>query len=319
MIKAKIDEINYHLAEKKETLQNLKKNNPDWNVDKIYEKVGVKFRYISSDAETSLTLGVEAAKKFTQQKLKEIDCCIFVTQTPDYLLPSNACIAQDILGLRKNISAFDINMGCSGYIYALSVASSFIESSIFQNILIICGETYTKFLNKNDRATQPIFSDGGSATILKKSASSKIGNFIFGTDGSGYEKLIFKNSGSSKKYANQKPNIFMDGQAVLLFTMANIPKLINDLLETSNLSVEEIDFFLFHQASNVVLDNIQRKLKIPSNKLPRNSHYYGNTTSSTIPILMKDLIENKKIKRGMKIVCCGFGVGLSYGATIVEY
>lgn len=319
MIKAKIDEINYHLAAKKETLQNLKKNNPEWDIDKIYEKVGVEFRYISSDAETSLTLGIEAAKKFSKRKLKEIDCCIFVTQTPDYLLPNNACIAQDILGLRKNISAFDINMGCSGYIYALSVASSFIEASLFKNVLIICGETYTKFLNKNDRATQPIFSDGGSATILKESASSKIGNFIFGTDGSGYEKLIFKNSGSSKKYVNQGSNIFMDGQAVLLFTMANIPKLIDDLLEKSNLSVKEIDFFLFHQASNVVLDNIQRKLKIPPNKLPRNSQSYGNTTSSTIPILMKDLIENKKIKRGMKIVCCGFGVGLSYGATIVEY
>ena len=221
--------------------------------------------------------------------------------------------------LEKNISAFDINMGCSGYIYALSVASSFIEASVFQNILIICGETYTKFLDKNDRATQPIFSDGGSATILKKSSSSRIGNFMFGTDGSGYEKLIFKNSGSSKKYADQKSNILMDGQAVLLFTMANIPSLIEDLLAKSGLSIREIDFFLFHQASNIVLDNIQRKLKIPSEKLPRNSHFYGNTTSSTIPILMKELIASNKINRGMKLVCCGFGVGLSYGATIVEY
>ena len=177
--------------------------------------------------------------------------------------------------------------------------------------MIICGETYTKFIDKKDRSTRPIFSDGGSATILKKDSSSKIGSFLFGTDGSGYEKLIFKNSGASKKFLDQKSQIFMDGQAVLLFTMANIPNLLDKLLDDNSLSVSDIDFFLFHQASNIVLDNIERKLKIPPKKLPRNAKNYGNTTSSTIPILISNLIEKNQLKRGMKIVLCGFGVGLS--------
>ncbi|URQ73748.1 ketoacyl-ACP synthase III [SAR86 cluster bacterium] len=319
MIQAKIEGIEYHLASKKENLKNLKENNPDWDVEKIFEKVGVKDRFISSEHETSLSLGINAAKKFSHKILKEVDCCIFVTQTPDFLLPNNASIAQDKLNLSNEISAFDINMGCSGFVYALSVASSFLESNIHSKILIICGETYTKYLNEHDRSTQPIFSDGASATILSKGKTSKIGPFLFGTDGSGYDKLIFKNSGASKEFKNENKSIFMDGQSVLLFTMDKIPNLILELMETNNYSIDDIDFFLFHQASNVVLDNIQRKLKIPSEKLPRNASKFGNTTSSTIPILIKDLVNSKKLRRKMRIVCCGFGVGLSYGATIVNY
>ena len=312
-----LDRISYQLASKKETLSDLKIDNPEWDIDSILSKTGVETRYISEKNETALSLCISAAKKLDFNP-HDIGACIFVSQSPDYMLPTSACIAQEELGLDRDVAAFDINLGCSGFIYALSVAKGILSDIEKPNALLLCGDTYSKFIKKNDRTCRPIFSDAGSAVLLSKSNSKKTGPFNFGTDGRGFDKLIVRNRAS--KIENEFDNfIHMNGAEVLLFTMANVPNGVKALLKKAGLEFEDIDYFLFHQASTIVLDNIQRKLNIPEEKLPRNNRNIGNTVSATIPILMKDLEDEGKLKKGQKLLLFGFGVGYSYGGCILEY
>lgn len=312
-----LDSISYHLASKKETITDLKDDNPDWDVDLIYSKTGVETRYVSSPNETALSLCIDAAKKLEFDP-NDIGACIFVSQSPDYMLPTSACIAQEKLGLNRDTAAFDINLGCSGFIYALSVAKGILSDIDQSKALLLCGDTYTKFINKNDRTCRPIFSDAGSAILLSKSDKIKTGPFNFGTDGRGFDKLIVRNR-ASKIESDYDNFIHMNGAEVLLFTMANVPNGVKALLKKADLKSEDIDYFLFHQASAVVLDNIQRKLNIPDEKFPRNNKDIGNTVSATIPILMKDLEDDGRLKKGQKLLLFGFGVGYSYGGCILEY
>ncbi|MDC0420385.1 ketoacyl-ACP synthase III [Gammaproteobacteria bacterium] len=312
-----LDRISYQLASKKETLSNLKIDNPEWDIDSILSKTGVETRYISEKNETALSLCISAAKKLDFNP-HDIGACIFVSQSPDYMLPTSACIAQEELGLDRDVAAFDINLGCSGFIYALSVAKGILSDIEKTNALLLCGDTYSKFIKKNDRTCRPIFSDAGSAVLLSKSNIKKTGPFNFGTDGRGFDKLIVRNRAS--KIENEFDDfIHMNGAEVLLFTMANVPNGVKALLKKAGLEFEDIDYFLFHQASTIVLDNIQRKLNIPEEKLPRNNRNIGNTVSATIPILMKDLEDEGKLKKGQKLLLFGFGVGYSYGGCILEY
>ena len=195
-MKVKIEEISYEFGSNLEDLKILKASNPDWDIEKILNTTGIDNRYCSNDAETALDLAVEAGKKLEMQ-IDDVDLLLFVTQSPEYILPTTACIAQERLGLSKNIAAFDINLGCSGYIYALSVVGSMMESNQATKALILCGDTYTKYISINDRTSRPLFSDAGSATIVTKSTNdNKIGPFIYGTDGSGADNLIVRNSAS---------------------------------------------------------------------------------------------------------------------------
>ena len=317
-MKIKIDEISYQLGSKKENISDLISDNPSWNQIKILESTGVEERYVSNKNESAMSLGILAAKKINIETLQKIDLCIFVSQSPEYALPSTACIIQDKLNLNKNCAAFDINLGCSGFPYALSVVASMLENKICSKALIICSDTYTKYIKKDDRTNRPLFSDGASAIVVTRSNSSKIGPFLLGTDGSGAENLIVRNSASNMENDVEK-TLYMNGPEVLLFTMSNVPKGINKLVKDSNLNIEEIDMFFLHQASKIVMSNIQRKLNVPDSKFPTNYQRYGNTVSATIPILMAQETEKGNLKRGMKILLFGFGVGYSYGGCLVEY
>lgn len=317
-MKIKIDDICYQLGSIKENISDLISDNPSWEQKKILESTGVKERYVSDKNESAMTLGVLAANKINKDTLQKIDLCVFVSQSPEYALPTTACIIQDKLNLNKNCAAFDINLGCSGFPYALSVVSSMLENQICNKALIICSDTYTKYIKEDDRTNRPIFSDGASAIVVTRSNNSKIGPFLLGTDGSGAENLIVRNSASNMKNGAEK-TLYMNGPEVLLFTMSNVPKGITKLVKNSNLNVEDIDMFFLHQASKIVMDNIQRKLKIPDCKFPTNYQSYGNTVSATIPILMAQEAEKGNLKRGMKILLFGFGVGYSYGGCLVEY
>ena len=317
-MKIKIDDISYQLGSIKENISDLISDNPSWDQKKILGSTGVEERYVSDKNESAMSLGVLAAKKFNKEILQEIDLCIFVSQSPEYALPTTACIIQDKLNLNKNCAAFDINLGCSGFPYALSVASSMLENQICSKALIICSETYTKYIKKNDRTNRPLFSDAASAIIVTRSSDSKIGPFLLGTDGSGAENLIVRNSASNMEDGAEK-TLYMNGSEVLLFTMSNVPKGISKLVKDSNLNIDDVDMFFLHQASKIVMSNIQRKLNVPDSKFPTNYQKYGNTVSATIPILMAQEAEKGNLKRGMTILLFGFGVGYSYGGCIVEY
>lgn len=319
-----IRKISYHLPKKVERNDQLKILYPEWEIDNVVKKIGIFQRYISDENETSLDLGLTASiKLFTEYKVssEEVDSLIFVTQSPDYLLPPSSCILQEKLSLKKNILALDINLGCSGFVNTLAVATSLINSQMVRNCLIICGETYSKYINEKDRTNRLIFSDGGSACLVEKNykKNSFIGKFNFGCDGKGSKELMIEGSGARNKidFANQK--LFMNGPAILLFTLSQVPPLLNKTLNDNDLKIEDIDLFVFHQASKLVLDLLSEKIGIKRSKMYSNLENKGNTVSCSIPIALKDACKENKLNCDDLVLIIGFGVGYSLGSTIIKW
>ena len=309
-----ITQIEFGLPKKKQAIKNLCKTNK-WNYHDILSKTGIEYRYKSNKSETALNLAIKACQKIKINK-KNIDGLIYVTQSPEYALPTTACILQDKLKLKKSILAFDINQGCSGFIYGLYAALSMINNGMLKNILLVCSDTYTKYISDKNKSCSTIFSDGASAILIKKKKKVLTKAFCFGTDGSGYKDLILEENNKNCKTAS---DLYMDGRKVLMFTMANIPDLVKKTLKINKYKTSDIKMFIFHQASKIVLDNLGRKLKITEEKIFRNYSSLGNTVSSTIPIALKQCIESKKIKEGDKVLICGFGVGYSMAASIIIF
>lgn len=321
-MKAEIQSIEYYLPPRTEDGQALKHDNPEWRLDDIEKKTGVLVRHISEPGQTATDLAEMAAKKLLADKglEGEIDFIILVTQSPDYALPTSACILQDRLGIKKECAAFDINLGCSGFVYALAVGGSLIEAGIAKKGLIICSETYTKYIDKNDRTCRPLFSDGASAVLLARGERSLLGPFEMGTDGSGFRDLIVPSSGARQDgTGDDKGKLFMNGANVFMFTMDTVPKCVDKLLEKSGKAMADVDLFVFHQASKLVMDNIIRRLKLPPGKVFINCQQVGNTVSASIPIALKDATDQKRLKKGDLIMLVGFGVGLSWGGCLVEW
>jgi len=323
-MKVKIDSNAYYLPEKKEKNEDLKLDNPDWDMLKISDKTGIFTRSIASTHQTAVDLAFEAGSRlFKDSSCKEdIDLVVLVTQSPDYVLPTSACILQDRLGLSKKCMAFDINLGCSGFIYALSIVGSLIESGVAKKGLILCSDTYTKYIDKSDRTCRPIFSDGASATLLVGSDIDKVGPFVLGTDGSGYEKLIVKEGGAREPHISSNSyhgTLEMRGADVFLFTLNSVPTCMNELLDKSKLDIEDIDLFVFHQASKLVLENLIRAMSLDEDKVFINLRDTGNTVSASIPIALKDAETKGRLRNGDTVMLIGFGVGLSWGATLITW
>jgi 3-oxoacyl-[acyl-carrier-protein] synthase-3 len=303
--------IEFALPSTKENLKTLLIENPKWDIARILSATGIKNRYVSNDSEDIISLSLKSAKKiFKKFPKNKIDFLICVTQTFNYKLPSLACILQHKLGLRNNIEAFDINMGCSGFIYALHVGEKIIKHGDSKNGLIICSDVYTKYINKKNSSCRPIFSDASSAILLSANVNNSIKKFTFGTDGRGAFDLNLKE--------NSK-NIFMNGAKVALFALKRVPETINNLLFKTNNKINDIDKFIFHQASKFVLDNIYKILKINKKNIFENYSNYGNTTSSSIPIALKLASLKNLLKNNDKIVLCGFGVGLSWASVLLKW
>ena len=318
----RISEIETFFPEKILTNEDLQKEFPEWSPEKIFNKVGVKQRHIAEKHETVLELAVKASEKLLKRIAKnEIDFILFCTQSPDYHLPTTACILQDRLGLRKGIGALDFNLGCSGFVYGLGVAKGLIAAGIAKNILLITSETYSKYLHEKDKSNKTIFGDGAAATLISKDITKQSFEFELGTDGSGYEHLIVKNGGGKNPVSEEDIEgncLYMNGRKIFIFTIERIPILVEDLLKKNNITKEEIDYFVFHQSNKHILNHQREILDIPEEKFYIDMETTGNTVSSTIPIALKDALERGKVKRGDKVMLVGFGVGLSWGATIVE-
>ena len=323
--------INTYLPDSIITNQDLQTEFPDWDAVSFEKKVGIKQRYIADNNQTSLDLGIEAAKKTLKSFDKsKIDFVLFCTQSPDYFLPTSACILQDKLGLNKSCGALDFNLGCSGYVYGLSIVKGLLSANIASNILFVVAETYTKYIHPKDRTNRSIFGDGAAATIITKNDLNKIGEFVLKTDGGGYDKLILKNGacrtpfiheaeektyGEDNKYTDN--HLYMDGPDIFTFTIENIPILIDETLKKNRTSIDGIDFVIFHQANAFMLNFLRKSIKIPKDKFYINLEETGNTVSATIPIAIKNALDEKLIKLGNKVLLAGFGVGLSWGATII--
>lgn len=315
-----IKEIEYYLPDSSETNQDLFTENPTWNMAKIAEKTGVFNRRISGKDECASDLAVKAAEQlFEKDKImrEDIDMLIFCSQSPDYFLPTTACILQERLDLPTSTGSFDINLGCSAYIYGLAVASSMLTVGLCSNVLLLCADTYSKYIRRNDRTCRPLFADAGTATLLVKSKfKDGIGSFVFGTDGRGMDKLIVR--GGAHRYKGE-PILKMDGSNLFMFTLSEIPNCVNRVLKKANKRIEDIDFFFFHQASKLIIDNIARKLSLPKSKVFVGFENIGNTVSASIPIAIKQAHEQGQLKKDAQIMLVGFGVGYSWGGCILRW
>lgn len=332
---AYIKAISYYLPERVVTNEDLVKEFPEWDVEKVYSKVGVKERHLAAEGETAGDLAEKAALKlFEEHQISpsSIDFLLLCTQSPDYRLPSTACILQDRLGIPTSAGAFDYDLGCSGCIYGMAVAKGLIAAGLASNVLLLTAETYTKYLHPDDKSNRTIFGDGAAACLISKDKGlAEIGEFVFGTDGSGAENLIVKTQGSrypqvsgqsttdDDGHVNREDYLYMNGSAIFNFTLEQVPPMMKALLEKGGLTKDEIDFFVFHQANKYMLSTIRKVCGIPKDKFYIDLDHTGNTVSSTILIGLKDCLEQGSVQPGMKVMACGFGVGLSYGGTILHF
>jgi 3-oxoacyl-[acyl-carrier-protein] synthase III len=330
-MKANIKAISYYLPE--EILSNdlINQEFPEWDIEKISSKTGISSRHISAKDEFSSDMAVKAAEKlFKEHNIdrSEIDYLLFCTQSPDYFLPTTACIIQEKLGLETTIGALDFNLGCSGFVYGLSLAKGLIAGEMAKNILLITSETYSKFIHPKDKSNKTIFGDAAAATLITaEKGFCSIGNFVFGTDGKGAENLIVKQGGMrfpvssenediSDEYGNVRndKNLYMNGTEIFNFTGEFVPKLTESILQKSNLTKDDIDLFIFHQANKYMLNHLRKKIKIPEEKFFIAMEHCGNTVSSTIPIALYEAQKQEKSQTSKNIILAGFGVGYSWAA-----
>lgn len=331
-MEAYIKAISYYLPEKVVTNEQLVEEFPEWSVEKIAKKVGINERHIAAEDETAGDLAYNAAEKLLTENhidRSSIDFVILCTQSPDYFLPSTSCIIQSKLGLPTKCGAFDFNLGCSGYEYGLAVAKGLIVSGIARNILLLTAETYNKHIHPLDKGNRTIFGDGASATLVSNEGFAKIGEFVLGTDGSGYDRLIHK-TGAMRHLQplndlqvdeNNNPqssdHLFMDGKAIFDFTSDVVPPMIEETLEKNNLKADEVDLYVFHQANKYMINYLRKLMEIDKEKFYVFMESVGNTVSSTIPIALCEAQKEDKLHGN--VVLAGFGVGLSYGATVIQF
>jgi 3-oxoacyl-[acyl-carrier-protein] synthase-3 len=331
---AEIKHIEYYLPQTIVTNADLRNEFPHWDVDKIEKKSGVQERHIASVEETAFDLSVKACEKlFERYDTEKIDGIIYCTQSPDYIMPSNSFLLQRHFKLSDKAFAFDFNHACTGYIYGLMMANSFIQSGIAKNILFVTADTYSRYINPKDKSTRVLFGDGAAVSVIEVAVNDKgIKDVILATHGNGYDKFMIPAGGMrmpktdktavevTDHLGNIRSNddIKMDGFAVWSFINSKVPQQINELLDRNKLKLNDIDLFIFHQASLMTLESLVKKMQIPEEKVYINIHKIGNTVSASIPIAVKDAMDAGKLRKGQKIVLCGFGVGLSYGTLLLN-
>ena len=331
-----IKDMAYYLPEQIVTNADLGKDNPEWDMRLIEKRVGVVERYIARDDETALDLSVKACEKLffnNEGARKEIDGIIFCTESQDYIMPPNSCILHKMLDLPEDVFAFDFNLACSGYIYGLALAQGLIYSGITKNILLVNADTYSRYINKKDRSVSALFGDGAAVSWITTSNSTQgIIDIQCSTSGRYYDKFIIPAGGCRMPKSTETAipkiddsgnvraleNIHMDGMAILAFVNSRVPKQIQQILARNKLTIDDIDFFVFHQASKIALDALMLLLRIKPEKTYHNLHKVGNTVSASIPIALKDALDSGKVSIGDKVILSGFGVGLSWGTAIIE-
>lgn len=334
-MKAYIKAISYFLPERIVSNEELLQAFPEWSVDKVAAKVGVVSRHVAKEDETAGDLAEKAALSlFFEYGIKpsDIDFVLFCTQSPDYFLPSTACVLQHRLGIPTSAGAFDYNLGCSGCIYGLAVAKGLVLAGVAKNVLLLTGETYTKYLHPSDKSNRSIFGDGAAACLVSADKGfAEIGEFSLGTDGSGANDLIVKTGAARQKeetgcsfvdcegHVQFDDFLYMNGGAIFNFTLDVVPTMMKQILVNNKMEKDEVDYFVFHQANKFMLNTIRKVCSLPQDKFYINLENSGNTVSSTVMIALKDCLNNGTIKQGDSVMIAGFGVGLSYGGCILNF
>lgn len=334
---ARLKDIAVYLPESALGNQELAKLYPEWPADKILDKTGISERRIAGEYETAGDMAYVAAHNLFAQgqvAVEDVDFIILCTQAPDYILPTTACILQDRLGISRQAGALDINLGCSGFVYGLSLAKGLIETRAARCVLLLTADTYSKYIHPQDKSVRTLFGDAAAATavVASESVDEAIGPFVFGTDGSGAKNLIVeagmyrlpKSCDTSIEQTDDsgnvrsRENLYMNGAEVMAFTLKEVPKAADALLHKTGKTREQIDFFILHQANKFMLEVLRKKLKVPEEKLPITMESCGNTVSSTIPIAIYKLIQQGRLQTGHQLMLIGFGVGYSWAACLLN-
>jgi 3-oxoacyl-[acyl-carrier-protein] synthase-3 len=333
---ARIVGIEYFLPAGTLTTGELSSLFPEWSVESIDSKTGIQCRRLAAEDECASDLAFAAATKLFESGIcnaKEIDFLLLCTQSPDYKLPTTACLLQERLKVPMSAGCLDYNLGCSGYVYGLGLAEGLISSGQACKMLLITSETYSKYIADNDKSSRTIFGDGAAATFLtcQPGETAFIGPFVYGTDGSGARDLILPGSGARSTFAGENnvhvpqpslsrdKRLYMSGASVFSFAVATIPRCVEALLKKARLHLDDIDLFVFHQASQFLLEELRRLLEIPTGKFQVTLAHCGNTVSSTIPIALKHASLEGRLAKGSRVMLVGFGVGYSWGGTIIRW
>lgn len=331
---AYIKGISYYLPEKVVTNEELLQEFPEWSVDKVAAKVGVNARHITAEDETAGDMAEKAALQLFEEyhvSPEEIDFVMLCTQSPDYFLPSTACILQHKLGIPTTAGAFDYNLGCSGCIYGLALAKGLIAGGMAKNVLLFTAETYNKYLHPSDKSNRSIFGDGAAACLISTEGFAEIGEFSLGTDGSGADKLIVRTGAARCKkqtgisdvddegHTRYDDYLYMDGGGIFNFTLDAVPGMMKDILTKNNITSDDVDYYVFHQANKFMLNTIRKVCALPKDKFYINLAETGNTVSSTVMIGLKQCLDAGVIHEDMTVMVSGFGVGLSWGGTLLRF
>jgi 3-oxoacyl-[acyl-carrier-protein] synthase-3 len=307
-----------------------------WSAEKIFAKTGIRIRRIATAGECASDLAFRAAEALIaheQLDRSSVDFLLYCTQTPDYILPTTACILQHRLRLPTTCGALDFNLGCSGYVYGLGLAKALIDSGQARTILLLTADTYSRLLNQADKSVRTLFGDGASATlVVSRQPETLIGPFIYGTDGSGAGNLIVHAGGMRQPAvpeaelvpddsgnARTVNDLYMNGTEIFNFTLRAVPQAVEQLLQTAGIAQDAVDLFVFHQANRFMLDHLRRKLRIPQEKFVIAMEDVGNTVSSTIPIALHQAQAQGRLAPGTLVMLVGFGVGYSWGATLIRW
>ena len=326
-----ISAISYYLPETIVSNQDLVEEFPEWSVDKIAKKIGVVDRHVVKESQCASDMAEQAAKTlFLEHGIDKdkVDFLLLCTQSPDYFLPTTACLLQNRLGLNTKCGALDFNLGCSGYVYGLALAKGLIESHVANNVLLLTAETYTRYIHRQDKGNRTIFGDAASATLVSKHGFAKIGSFDLGTDGDGGKNLIVRTGGRRNpnplgdvtfdKSGNpiSSDHLYMNGSEIFNFTLETVPDLVETVMEKNGLQKEDVDLYVFHQANKYMLDCLYDLMELDETKTFGYMSEVGNTVSSTIPIALCEARKQDKLKG--KVLIAGFGVGYSWGGCILN-
>jgi 3-oxoacyl-[acyl-carrier-protein] synthase-3 len=308
----------------------------DEELKKLIATIGIENRRVAATDQCASDLCIDAANNLIKElnwNREEIQVLFFVSQTPDFNLPGSSMYLQDRLALPKSCASFDINQGCAGYVYGLSLITAFMSASGLKKGLLLVGDTITKLISPFDKSLLPIFSDCGTATAIELNDEAESLKFNLSTEGEGYESIIVPHGGArhplkeesfiyqEKEGINKRKGIHlqMKGLDVFNFSLKKVVPNTEELLQKSQLSTNEIDYFVFHQANQLILDSISKKLGISSEKVPSSLKNFGNTSGATIPLTIVTKLSKENMITDSKMVLCGFGVGLSLASAIVDF
>jgi 3-oxoacyl-[acyl-carrier-protein] synthase III len=318
--------VEYYLPADIVTNEALAREFPEWSVEKIAEKTGIHTRHLAAADQCSSDLACEAARKLFSKgtvRAEEIDFVLFCTQTPDFALPTSACLLQHRLGIPTTAGALDFNLGCSGYIYGLAMAKGLIETGQARKVLFLTGETYSKLLDPSDKTVRTVFGDAGAATLVGVSerTDEMIGRATFGTDGSGGMNLVAPQGGfrGANAEAAGRAALWMNGPEIFNFTLRTVPAAVQRTLDSAKLALNDIDLFIFHQANQFMLEHLRKKMGLTPERFFVAIAHSGNTVSNTIPIALKEAESGGRLTSGMRIMLVGFGVGYSWAAVLIRW